>query len=344
MLSCCLLCRNRCFRCLFCKKVSMPDSDNVGASFQLTHRLTGRLQGVDEQRQWLESLACSVASTAHLLRFGSDELLRCSALLASSKTPGLFPGAAEAARLPAVINEPSSHRRSSGADCESLCQLAVCCCLQIANVSPSTDRLSHLISWTEQASVQFADVMADVTVSVKWLAGSKPSSGKLVFLRHAVPNLLDMARQLLGYDINVCLSGACCSKCCVPSISHAFKWVNAVQVRKVCMLNAYGLVSIDLCAPTGSQAANYCIWEQRFHKSNFSMLKADFWYGTFTLHCWDPECRKRHAWEWYIHPFAMPPQLQQGKPLFEEPPKLDQEEVQEYLVYADGSRDSSFRN
>lgn len=191
--------------------------------------------------------------------------------------------------------------------------------------------------------MQFADVVADVCVPVKWLAGSNPSLEKLVFLRRAVPSLLDMARQLLGYDINVCLSVTCCNKCNPALICYVLSWINGVQVRKVCMLNAHGLVSIDLCAPPGSQAANYCIWERRFHKSNFSMLKADFWFGTFTLHCWDPECRKRHAWEWYVHPFAMPPPLQQGKPLFEEPPKVDQEELHEFLVYSDGSRDSDFR-
>lgn len=69
------------------------------------------------------------------------------------------------------------------------------------------------------------------------------------------------------------------------------------------------------------------------------MLKADFWYGTFTVHCWDPECRKKHAWEWYVHPFLMPSHLRRDQDLFDEPPKLDEEALQHMLVYADGSRD-----
>lgn len=107
----------------------MPDSDNVGAPFLLTHRLTRRLIGVGEQRQWLESLACSVAPTARLLRFGSEELSRCYALLADAQIPSLCPGAADPPQLPGVIKEPSSHQPTSDTRCQSLCQLAVCCCL-----------------------------------------------------------------------------------------------------------------------------------------------------------------------------------------------------------------------
>lgn len=50
--------------------------------------------------------------------------------------------------------------------------------------------------------------MADVIVPVKWLGGSKPSIEKLALLKRAAPDLLDVARQLLGYDINVCLTSS----------------------------------------------------------------------------------------------------------------------------------------
>ena len=106
------------------------------------------------------------------------------------------------------------------------------------------------------------------------------------------------------------------------------------------MLNSHGLVSFDLCAPPGSRAANYCMWEHRFHKHNFSMIKADFWYGTFTVHCWDLACRNKHAWEWFVHPFSTPWHLRDGRTLFDEPPKLDEDDIQSMLVYADGSTDA----
>ena len=65
--------------------------------------------------------------------------------------------------------------------------------------------------------MQFADVMTDATVPVKWLSGSNPNAEKLAFVKRATPALLDLARQLLGYDVNVCLRSCALKYTCRPS-------------------------------------------------------------------------------------------------------------------------------
>eukprot|EP00892_Ulva_mutabilis_P003482 jgi/Ulvmu1/1505/UM011_0235.1 len=278
------VCRNRCFRCLFCKKVPPSDNRVVGSPFVLTHRLTKCLLGVCEEQQWLRSLACNVSCKSRLLTFGAVEKARCSALL---ETPQVISGLGG---LPHSVIASTS---------------------PVGKTSPAP-KAHSIIRGPCLTKLAFADVTEDATVPVKWQAGVTPTSEKLAFLKRAAPDLLDIARQLLGYDINV---------------------------RKICVLSDHGLVSFDLCAPPGSRAANYCMWEQRFHKSNFTMLKVDFWYGTCTVHCWDPECRKKHSGEWFAHLFWIPQHLRSGKALFDEPPTLDGEELRDMLVYADGSSD-----
>jgi hypothetical protein len=106
-----------------------------------------------------------------------------------------------------------------------------------------------------------------------------------------------------------------------------------MQVKKVCVLGSRGLVAFDL----DGAAAHYCSWEQRCHRNNFTLLKADFWYGTFAHQCWDPVCKAKFQRLWNVHDYILPAPLHGQRHLFEQPDDLDPL-LEELLVSTDGSR------
>lgn len=83
------------------------------------------------------------------------------------------------------------------------------CVAAVRVACPSPSMCNDGVPWTHHIHakriVQVADVWGDLTVPVKWLDGSKPNSEKMKLLKCATPNLLDLARQLLGEDISVCI-------------------------------------------------------------------------------------------------------------------------------------------
>jgi hypothetical protein len=108
-----------------------------------------------------------------------------------------------------------------------------------------------------------------------------------------------------------------------------------MQIKKVCVLGSRGLVAFDLDGPAG----HYCSWEQRCHRSNFSLLKADFWYGTFAHQCWDPQCKRKYQHLWNAHTHRLPDALQQCNHLFEDPEEFDPH-LEEFMAASDGQHET----
>lgn len=99
----------------------------------------------------------------------------------------------------------------------------------------------------------------------------------------------------------------------------------------MCVLGSRGLVAFDLDGPGGK----YCSWEKRYHHSNFTLLKVDFWHGTFAHQCWDPVCKSKYQRRWNSHDYQLPDALQRHSHLFQEPEQFDPC-LEEFLVSSNG--------
>ena len=97
------------------------------------------------------------------------------------------------------------------------------------------------------------------------------------------------------------------------------------------MLGSRGLVAFDLDGPGG----RYCSWVKRRHNSNFSLLKVDFWHGTFSHQCWDPDCKSKYQRLWNTHDYRLPDALLHYRHLFLDPEEFDPC-LEAFLVPHDG--------
>lgn len=70
------------------------------------------------------------------------------------------------------------------------------------------------------------------------------------------------------------------------------KVLGGIQVLKVAVLNAYGRVGFDWAH---TERARVCPTIGRKHKSHFAFLEANFLTETFSLECWDPDCKRQRA-------------------------------------------------
>lgn len=90
-------------------------------------------------------------------------------------------------------------------------------------------------------------------------------------------------------------------------------------------------MAFDLDGPGG----RYCTWEKRCHRSNFTLLKVDFWHGTFAHQCWDPTCKAKYQRLWNSHDYKLPEALQHYQDLFTDPEEFDPH-LEDFLVATDG--------
>lgn len=200
-------------------------------------------------------------------------------------------------------------------------------------------------------------IAAELSVQVKWLFGAQATPERIDLLRRATPYMLDYARQMCGCDVRVCfcttllVSNICVSNLifatvrlyvvagtkmrivlsCMPSLFLLSESCGGLQIKKVCVLGSRGLVAFDLDGPGG----RYCSWEKKCHRSNFSLLKVDFWHGTFAHQCWDPVCKSKYQRLWNVHNYQLPDALQRYQHLFQDPEEFDPN-LEELLVASDG--------
>jgi hypothetical protein len=108
-----------------------------------------------------------------------------------------------------------------------------------------------------------------------------------------------------------------------------------LQVKKVVVLSPHGIVSFDW---DNTDRAKVCVWRKARHIHNYTYATVDFLRGSFSLKCWDEDCKKRHGRDWMVHPFSLPDALCGHADLFTEPLMLDDQALEDMLVFVDGSR------
>lgn len=194
-------------------------------------------------------------------------------------------------------------------------------------------------------------------VQVKWVFEAQASPELTKLLQQSASYMMDMAKQLCGRNVWVCILctimlASCVSgiillpcalhhgaQCMHLNVTCVHELFTAMQIRKVCVLGSRGLVAFDLDGPGG----HYCSWEKRCHRKNFTILKVDFWHGTFAHQCWDPVCKSKYQKLWNAHAYELPVALQQFRHLFQAPDEFDTC-LENELVSTDGQKHPTCSN
>lgn len=117
---------------------------------------------------------------------------------------------------------------------------------------------------------------------------------------------------------------------------------DVLQVRQIVVHNDSGLVSFDWQTQGPAvQRARLCLWlaqstanRRVHHKHNFCFATADFWRGSFTIKCWDRQCKAQFESYWKGHPWALPQALCGHRHLFSEPEPWPEAALEHMLVDA----------